>query len=84
MATAPTRLTFATEDCASCSGQGRAPDREGRCNPCRGKGKVWVAQPSIHCPRCGGNGKPEQNGIWSADHCVVCLGTGWVRTEFHY
>ena len=33
MATAPARLTFATEDCATCSGQGRAPDRQVAVNP---------------------------------------------------
>ena len=47
-------------------------------------GRVLVMQPSISCPRCGGSGQKEQTGFWSsAEHCVICFGTGWTRTEFH-
>jgi DnaJ-class molecular chaperone len=75
---------FMAEDCACCKGQGVVRDRE-PCSPCRGKGKVLVVEPSIPCPRCKGTGETERNSFWSSsDHCVVCFGTGWSRTEYHF
>jgi hypothetical protein len=70
---------FAPENCASCNGLGSGQDKQ-LCQPCRGKGRILVIQPSVHCPRCNGSGKPESN--WCVDYCVVCLGTGWIWTEF--
>ena len=70
---------FGSENCASCNGLGTGQDKQ-PCQPCRGKGRILVIQPSVHCPRCNGSGKPES--IWCVDYCVVCLGTGWVWIEF--
>ena len=68
---------FTPENCASCSGQGTGQDQQ-LCQPCRGKERIWVIQPTISCSWCGGTGKPESNWV---DYGVVCLGTGWVCTE---
>ena len=70
---------FTPENCASCNGLGTGQDQR-LCQPCRGKGRILVIQPAISCPWCVGTGKPESNRV---DYCVVCLGTGWVCTEFH-
>jgi DnaJ-class molecular chaperone len=81
--TAPTpEIGFSTENCASCKGQGIELDQT-PCSACKGKGRVLVVKPSTRCPWCRGSGKPESGSLWYVDHCVVCLGTGWVWTEFH-
>ena len=75
------RTSFSSENCGTCNGQGVNSDHTS-CQPCKGKGSILVMQPSILCPRCNGSGHREQFGFWSgAEHCVVCLGTGWSRTE---
>ncbi len=76
------RIALSPEDCASCNGQGFGSDQR-PCSACSAKGKVLVVQPSTRCPWCRGTGKPESSSLWYVDHCVVCLGTGWVWTEFH-
>jgi DnaJ-class molecular chaperone len=77
------RIGLSPEDCASCNGQGIGADQE-PCSACGGKGRVLVVQPSTRCPWCRGTGKPESGSLWYVNHCVVCLGTGWVSTEFHH
>jgi DnaJ-class molecular chaperone len=72
---------FTPENCASCNGLGTGQDQQ-PCQPCRGKGRILVIQPSTPCPRCNGSGKPESGNFWAVDRCVVCQGTGWVWTEF--
>ena len=74
---------FTSEKCAACDGRGTSPHQKA-CGPCHGKATILVAQPSASCLSCGGNGKPDRNSIWPADYCVVCLGTGWLMTEFHF
>ena len=73
---------FTLENCAACSGQGTSQERK-PCGPCRGKGQILVMQPQTRCPRCHGTGKPQIGGVFASDYCVVCLGTGWIWTEFH-
>jgi DnaJ-class molecular chaperone len=80
---APTpEIGFCTENCASCKSRGIGLDQT-PCSACKGKGRVLVVKPSTRCPWCRGTGKPESGSLWYVDHCVVCLGTGWVWTEFH-
>ena len=74
--------SFCCENCATCNGHGIGPDQR-PCSACGGKGSILVLQPTTNCPRCHGTGKPDRDYLWSVDHCVVCLGTGWIWTEFH-
>ena len=76
------RLSFSSENCATCNGQGVGTNQN-PCGACHGKGRFLVAQPSKKCPRCGGSGKPEPGNSWGVDYCVICHGTGWIWTEFH-
>ena len=78
------RIGFSPENCVTCNGQGVNSDHTS-CQACKGKGRILVMQPSIRCPRCHGSGHREMFGFWSgAEHCVVCCGTGWSRTEIHF
>src|SRR5258706_6533023 len=76
------RIGLSPEDCASCNGHGIGSDQN-PCCACNGKGKDLVVQPSTRCPWCRGTWQPESASLWHVDHCVICLGTGWVWTEFH-
>lgn len=72
---------YALEPCGLCGGLGtntRSP-----CAACNGKGSVLVHQPSIKCPRCGGDGKASgsQGLIYSSRICIICRGSGWVLTS---
>jgi hypothetical protein len=80
MGTTGPKFTF--ENCATCSGQGTTEDKK-PCQPCHGKGRILVIQPTIRCPRCRGTGRREIGGVFASDYCVVCFGTGWCWTEFH-
>ena len=80
--TAGSPIHFNTENCATCNGHGVGTDQR-PCAACSGKGSILVLQPTTRCLRCKGTGKPDRASLWSADHCIVCLGTGWIWTEFH-
>jgi hypothetical protein len=75
---------YAPEKCGYC-GDCYPPDTQRPCPACEGKGVVLVHQPSIRCPRCAGDGKARGSDDlrYRSNLCVVCLGTGWVMTEFH-
>jgi DnaJ-class molecular chaperone len=75
---------YSLEECRRCDGRGQVPE-SGTCQACRGNGSVMVHQPAISCPRCGGSGaaQPGDGLAYDSSLCTVCLGTGWVRTEFH-
>ena len=77
------RPRFSPENCATCNGQAIGPNQK-TCTCCQGKGRILVAQPSKKCPRCGGSGKPERGNFWSVEYCVICRGTGWMWTEYHF
>jgi DnaJ-class molecular chaperone len=77
---------FAPELCGLCVGRGKGalgPDEP--CPPCKGKGVVLVHQPSVKCPRCGGNGRAKTifDGLTTDPRlCVICQGSGWVMVKF--
>jgi hypothetical protein len=76
---------YAPEKCGYCEGNSHAVGNDHLCPACQGKGTLLVHQPSIRCPRCAGNGRARQSDDlrYRSNLCVVCLGTGWVMTEFH-
>src|SRR5437870_1602290 len=71
---------YVLEPCGLCKGLGGGADVP--CAACIGKGSVLVHQPSLKCPRCGGDGKADgrYSLMYSSKLCVVCRGTGWVLT----
>lgn len=72
---------YALEPCGLCKGLGVSTDHP--CVACNGKSSVLVHQPSIKCPRCGGDGKAttKLSLMYSSTVCVVCRGTGWALTK---
>ena len=77
--------SYRPERCGLCEGNGGASAMPHPCPVCQGTGAVLVHQPPLHCPRCCGNGRAKLHDDlkYRFDLCVVCLGTGWVMTEFH-
>ena len=73
---------FSRQDCATCSGLRVSPDQR-PCLVCSGNGSVLVLEPATRCPRCCATGRPKSGEFWSSDYCLICLGTGWLWTEFH-
>lgn len=67
--------------CALCKGTGK--DRWGlmsvlsKCQVCRGKGTVRIAEPYIECPVCSGTGVQYNKRL----HCMACKGKGVVPVQ---
>ena len=79
------RAEYSPEKCGYCEGKRLTPDNGMTCQPCQGRGIVFVLQPPHVCPRCGGNGKPKsaRELVYNIYYCSVCLGTGWIMTQLH-
>ena len=76
---------YSQEKCGYCGGQRVTQDNGRPCQPCQGRGIVFVLRPPHVCPRCGGNGRPgsAKELTYNIYYCSVCLGTGWIMTELH-
>ena len=76
---------YSQEKCGYCGGQRVTQDSGKPCQPCQGRGIVFVLRPPHVCPRCGGNGRPRsaKELTYNIYYCSVCLGTGWIMTELH-
>jgi DnaJ-class molecular chaperone len=67
-------VKYEPEECAWCKGTRKGRDGE-RCQVCKGRGAVLVAQPSRMCVPCRGSGR--EGGFSDQPVCPVCGGSGW-------
>jgi DnaJ-class molecular chaperone len=74
--------TFAPETCAWCQGRWVARP-EDRCQVCRGKGAVLVAQPAAACVACAGSGRAARLETTTKLRCAQCTGTGWTHAKLN-
>ncbi len=74
-------VTFATEPCAFCFGNGSGRCKDSKiydiCPICKGMGTVLVAQPSKRCAFCSGQGSGICRDGYHYDRCPTCKGAGW-------
>lgn len=77
---------YSPEKCGFCDGKRVLSSKDEQpCEPCQGRGIVFVLQPPRKCPRCRGNGRPQSHRDlnYNIYYCSVCMGTGWIMTELH-
>lgn len=68
-------VTLPLIDCAYCRTTGVSPTgTRSPCLACKGKGVQSRLNRSVICPRCGGTGTNQANGLY----CHLCHGSGLV------